>query len=263
MKKSWRILKPNEQDADARGKCALAIMTKVPRAGEVKTRLTPPLTPEEAATLNSCFLRDIATAITLADHGAQGIACYTPVGAEESYRDILPDNFQLIAQHAGSLEERLIQATNDLFSVGFGSVCLIASDSPTVPAAVFAEAARILSRPRDGVVLGPSNDGGYYLIGLKKAHPRVFAEIDWSTDRVLKQTMSRSVELTLPVHLLAASFDVDDRASLHRLCDELLGRDELTAQDIAPATRAFLGNLIAHEGHERIWPERPFNSAVQ
>ncbi|MGB8342655.1 MAG: hypothetical protein WCE51_13785, partial [Chthoniobacterales bacterium] len=101
MKKSWRILKPNEQDADARGKCALAIMTKVPRAGEVKTRLTPPLTPEEAATLNSCFLRDIATAITLADHGAQGIACYTPVGAEESYRDILPDNFQLIAQHAG------------------------------------------------------------------------------------------------------------------------------------------------------------------
>jgi uncharacterized protein len=255
VKKSWRILNPNQQDADARGKCALTIMTKVPRAGKVKTRLTPPLAPEEAAALNSCFLRDIATAITLAGHGAQGIACYAPVGAEESYRHILPDNFQLLVQRTGSLEDRMVQATNDLFSVGFGSVCLIASDSPTVPAAVFAEATRILSWPKDGVLLGPSNDGGYYLIGLKKAHPRMFAEIDWSTDRVLKQTMSRSVELKLPVHLLAASFDVDDRASLHRLCDELLGRDELTAQNIAPATRGFLRNLIAHEGRERIWPE--------
>ncbi len=255
MEKSWRILNPNQQDAAARGKCALAIMTKVPRAGKVKTRLTPPLTSEEAAALNSCFLRDIATAITMVGHGAQGIACYTPVGAEESYRRILPDNFQLLVQCTGSLEDRMVQATNDLFSVGFGSVCLIASDSPTVPAAVFAEAARILSWPKDGVVLGPSNDGGYYLIGLKKAHHRMFAEIDWSTDRVLKQTMSRSVELKLPVHLLAASFDVDDRASLHRLCDELLGRDELTAQNIAPATRGFLRNLIAHEGRERIWPE--------
>lgn len=259
----WRILIPNEQDPAARAKCALAIMTKAPRAGKVKTRLTPPLAPEEAAALNTCFLRDIARAITLAGHGVQGIACYTPVGAEESYRDILPDKFLLLAQRSGSLEDRLVQATNDLFSVGFGSVCLIASDSPTVPASVFAEAARMLSRPNDGVVLGPSSDGGYYLIGLKKAHRRMFAKIDWSTDRVLKQTMERSVELKLPVHLLAASFDVDDRASLHRLCDELLGADELTAQNIAPATRQFLCDLIAHEGRTRIWPEQRFKLSVE
>ena len=89
----WRILIPNEQDPAARAKCALAIMTKVPRAGKVKTRLTPPLAPEEAAALNTCFLRDIARAITLAGRGVQGIACYTPVGAEESYRDIFRITF--------------------------------------------------------------------------------------------------------------------------------------------------------------------------
>ena len=231
-------------------------MTKAPRAGQVKTRLIPPLVAEEAAALNICFLRDTATAITQAGHGSQGIACYTPVGAEESYRDILPDNFQLVAQHTGSLEERLVQATNDLFSVGFGSVCLIASDSPTVPAFVFAEAATVLSQPNAGVVLGPSNDGGYYLIGLKKAYPGLFAGIDWSTERVLKQTMDRATELKLPVHLLSVSFDVDNRAGLRRLCDKLLGPYEQAKENFAPATQRFLRDLIAHEGRERIWPEQ-------
>ena len=231
-------------------------MTKAPRAGQVKTRLIPPLAAEEAAALNICFLRDTATAIAGAGHGSQGIACYTPVGAEESYRDILPDNFQLIAQHTGSLEARLVQATDDLFSIGFGSVCLIASDSPTVCASVFAEAAIVLSQPNAGVVLGPSSDGGYYLIGLKRAHHGIFVKIDWSTDQVLNQTMDRAVELKLPVHFLPGGFDVDDRASLHRLCEELLGPNEQAKENIAPATRRFLRDLIAREGRKRIWPEK-------
>jgi rSAM/selenodomain-associated transferase 1 len=230
-------------------------MTKAPRAGHVKTRLTPPLTPEEAAALNSCFLRDTATAISLAGDRAQGIACYTPPGAEESYRDLLPDNFRLIAQRNGSLEERLIAAADDLFSIGFASVCLIASDSPTVPAHAFAEAARLLSQPRECVVLGPSDDGGYYLIGLRKMYRRMFAEIDWSTNRVFEQTKQRALELNLSLHFLPSGFDVDNRASLHRLCDELFIPAEPAPQNSAPATRKFLGDLIAREGRARIWPE--------
>ncbi|MGH8091922.1 MAG: TIGR04282 family arsenosugar biosynthesis glycosyltransferase [Chthoniobacterales bacterium] len=250
-----RVLTPNEWDSATEGRCALAIMTKAPRAGQVKTRLTPPLTPEEAAAINICFLRDTATAIAQAGHDAQEIACYTPTGAEKAYRDILPRNFHLIAQRSGSLEKRLVQVTQDLFSVGFGSVCLIASDSPTAPASVFAEAASVLAQPDDVVVLGPSRDGGYYLIGLKEPRPEMFAGIDWSSDRVFKQTIDRAVGLKLPVHLLPPGYDVDDQAGLSQLCHELLGPDEMANPGRAPATRQFLLDLIAREGRERIWPE--------
>lgn len=231
-----RVLSPNETEPAAAGRCALAIMTKVPRAGRVKTRLTPPLTPEEAASLNICFLRDTAAAISGAGSAAQGVGCYTPVGEEEAYADIFPANFLLIPQHEGSFGERLIAATRDLFAVGFSAVCLIDSDSPTVPASAFAEAVYALSQPNDIIVLGPSDDGGYYLIGMNQVHPEVFAGIDWSTERVLEQTQQRAAESGLPVHLLPTGFDVDNGATFRRLQDELRAPNESRA----PATAEFL-----------------------
>src|SRR5215472_796804 len=108
--KPFRVLDPNFPDRMARGLSALAVMTKAPHAGRVKTRLVPPLTPEQAAELNKCFLRDTAAAISLCcsgglrppnaagarpHHGAHraplqcsAIAVYTPVGAESAYTDI-------------------------------------------------------------------------------------------------------------------------------------------------------------------------------
>lgn len=252
-----RVLSPHDLDPTAGGSCALAIMTKAPRAGQVKTRLTPPLTPEEAATLNICFLRDTSAAIARAGGGASGIGCYTPVGDEEAYRDILPATFQLIAQRTGSFGERLICATQDLLAVGFASVCLINSDSPTVPASAFAEAVKILSQPNDCAVLGPSDDGGYYLIGLKQLQRRMFEEIDWSTDRVFEQTLERAAELRLAIRLLPACYDVDDRVTLRRLCDDLLGPNEPLSKGSAPATQNFLQEIIAREGRGRIWPTDP------
>ncbi len=252
MSAAHRVLSPNDPDPTAAGCCALAIMTKAPRAGQVKTRLTPPLTPEEAAALNICFLRDMFSAIAAAGPGMRGIGCYTPVGAEEAYAGLMPADFQLIAQRSGGFGERLTAALEDLFAVGFSSVCLINSDSPTIPASAFAEAARLLSAPNDRVVLGPSDDGGYYLIGLKKPEPRLFTGIDWSTERVCAQTRQRAAELGLEVALLPVGHDVDDRAALQRLCHELLGPND--DESVAPATRAFLHQLIAREGRARIWP---------
>ena len=194
--------------------CALVIMTKAPRAGQVKTRLTPPLTREEAAALNICFLRDISAAIRRVGGNARGIGCFTPVGNEEMYRDIFPAEFQLLAQRDGDLSQRLVGATEDLLAAGFASVCLINSDSPTAPTSVFAEAARLLSSPREDVVIGPSDDGGYYLIGIRKPQPRLFEAIDWSTDRVCAQTLERAAEIGLDVRLLPACYDVDDRRTL-------------------------------------------------
>ncbi|MBA3649925.1 MAG: TIGR04282 family arsenosugar biosynthesis glycosyltransferase [Chthoniobacterales bacterium] len=254
MSDGQRVLCPNESDPAHAQRCALAIMTKAPRAGEVKTRLTPPLSAAEAAALNICFLRDLSTSIDKAGRGSRGIGCYTPVGAEAAYRDILPARFALIAQRGGDFGQRLAGAIEDLLSVSFSSVCLINSDSPTAPAAVFAEAARLLSLPNERLVLGPSEDGGYYLIGMKQLHPRLFEDIDWSTDRVLTQTRARATEIELEVELLPACYDVDDRSGLQQLCQELLGPNESQSLETAPATRAFLREIVAREGRARIWP---------
>src|SRR5947199_1554459 len=247
--KQFRVLDPNLPSRVARGLCALAVMTKAPKTGRVKTRLVPPLTPEEAAELNKCFLRDTATAISSAcsrrpvgdarkTARASAIAVYTPVGAELAYNDILPDDFSLLPQRGDKFGERLYFAVEDLFKCGFDSVCLIDSDSPTVPAENFAEAVELLSTSDDRIVLGPSDDGGYYLIGVKKRHGHLFEQIDWSTERVLNQTIERAAEIGLEIKLLPTGYDVDDGASLHRLCNELLL--DTRQNDVAPYTRKFL-----------------------
>jgi rSAM/selenodomain-associated transferase 1 len=267
--KPFRVLDPNLPDRVTRGLCALAVMTKAPQAGRVKTRLVPPLTPEEAAELNKCFLRDTAAAISSAcssrpvgDTGnarrtrrrhashseataacASAIAVYTPIGAESAYTNILPADFCLLPQRGDNFGERLYFAAEDLFKCGLDSVCLIDSDSPTVPPENFAEAVERLSTSEDQVVLGPSDDGGYYLIGVKKLHRQLFEQIDWSTERVLKQTIQRATEIGLEVKLLRTGYDVDDGASLRRLCDELLG--ENTDVAVAPNTRKFLVSIAA------------------
>src|SRR6267142_97889 len=265
--KPFRVLDPNLPSPMARGLCALAVMTKAPQAGRVKTRLVPPLTPEEAAEVNKCFLRDTVAAISIAcrrrpagdaskmqfEHAgashseaataACGIAVYTPVGAESAYTDILPADFSLLPQRGDKFGERLYLAIEDLFKCGFESVCLIDSDSPTVPAENFADAVELLTMTEDRVVLGPSDDGGYYLMGMKKPHRHLFEQIDWSTERVLNQTMQRATEIGIQVKLLPTGYDVDDDATLRRLCNELL--TDTTSADIAPHTREFLASFVA------------------
>ena len=227
MKIAHRILYPSNRDPRFHHLCALAVITKAPRAGQVKTRLVPPLTPDEAAQLNRCFLRDTASAISSgAGQIARGIAVYTPVGAEADYIDILPRDFELLAQRGDGFDERLFNAA-----------------SPTVPAENYAQAARLLAPAGDRVVLGPSDDGGYYLIGLKQNHRRLFEEIEWSTERVLEQTIERANELKLALELLPTGYDVDDRTSLRRLCDELFNHNKKSTTQVAPHTSEYLGSL--------------------
>ena len=258
MKPIHRVLNPSRPAEIAGEVCALAVMTKAPRAGKVKTRLVPPLTPNEAAQVNRSFLRDVAGAISAAigetsrEMAALGVGVFTPPGAEAEYEDILPEDFFLIPQHGDHFGDRLIFAAEDLFKAGFASVCLINSDSPTVPAESFAQAVKLLRLPGDRIVLGPCDDGGYYLIGLKSLHRELFEQIDWSTERVLEQTRQRAAEIEIEVKLLPVGYDVDDRATLRRLCGELLG--ENSREDVAPHTRKFLREIVDREGPARIWP---------
>lgn len=225
--------------------CALGLMAKAPLAGKVKTRLVPPLTPAEAAALNVCFLQDMAANVNgvAATHGATGLVVYTPVGAESAFDGVLPDGFKLLAQRGGSLGDRLCNATDDLLREGYTSVCLINSDSPTLPSSLLDQAIRSLSIDEDRVVLGAADDGGYYLIGLKQAHRNLFDRIAWSTADVLAHTIERAVEIGLPVELLPNWYDVDDAASLNRLCEQLFGMASQDETYPAPHTRGFLEQL--------------------
>lgn len=238
-------------------RCALGLMAKAPIAGEVKTRLQPPLTATEAAALNICFLRDMAANIQSVSEteAASGLVVYTPSGAEAAFDGVLPEGFELLVQRGSSLGERLCNATDDLLKQGYGAVCLINSDSPNLPKSILIRAIESLATEGDRVVLGAAEDGGYYLIGLKHAHRNLFNEIAWSTSDVLARTQQRAAEIDLPVELLPSWYDVDDAETLARLCEELFLTP--SANDAYPAmhTRDFLESIIKTEGAQRICPK--------
>ena len=237
--------------------CAVAIMAKASIAGAVKTRLVPPLTPQEAAELNSSFLADVAANIAAAAAQApiQGFAAYHPCGSERFFAALLPDGFKLLPPKEPTLGRSLVHAARDLLAAGYQSVCLVNADSPTLPTMLMVEAVRHLQEPGDRVVLGPAADGGYYLIGLKCFHQRLFEAIDWSTDRVYRQTITRAAEIGLPVAPLAEWYDVDDEATLAVLARELLaGPDAESCYRggyAAPRTTRFLAKLGATNGEVR------------
>lgn len=223
--------------------CAVAIMAKAPRRGEVKTRLVPPLSEADAAGLSGCFIQDVAGNILAAACAApiDGYVAYSPPGSEDLFAQLLPDRIGLVPPRRIGLGHSLIDAVEDLLDAGYGSVCLVNADSPTLPTAVLVAAARALASPGDRLVLGPAEDGGYYLIGLKHPHRRLFEGIAWSTERVFRQTLDRAAELRLDTVTLIRWYDVDDVASLRRLTGEL--GNAARVGYAAPHTAAFLRRL--------------------
>ncbi len=242
MSHPFRILDPACPDPALAGRCAFTVMAKAPVPGRVKTRLTPPLAPEQSAALNKAFLRD-----TLANLGeaagqcaADCVVSYTPVGQEAAFTGILPETTLLVPQRGDGFGERLLLTATDLFLCGYSSVCLIDSDSPTVPTAEFIHAAQALAQEKEQAVLGRSEDGGYYLLGLRAPHSRLFEDITWSTALVATQTAERAGEAGLPLFELTPWYDVDDAQSLARLQAEFAAGGYGYP---APHTRALLAEL--------------------
>jgi uncharacterized protein len=219
----YQVLEPGKAAGVGEGRCALAVMAKAPRPGKVKTRLSPPLTPEQASELNICFIRDTTENIqhVTEKSNSAGLVAYTPVGDEAAFNDLLPSGFQLLPQRGQDFGERLLFVCQDLLAAGFGAVCVIDSDSPTMPQEALLQAVEKLSQAGDRMVLGGSDDGGYYLLGIKRLHHRLFQQIDWSTGRVFAQTLERAREISLAAELLPTWYDVDDAATLERLRQEL------------------------------------------
>jgi rSAM/selenodomain-associated transferase 1 len=246
----YPILDPSHLDLSLKSKCALTVMAKAPRPGKVKTRLSPPLTLEQSAALNACFLRDTTQNIAEVSSmtSASGLISYSPVGDEGLFDGLLPEGFALIPQRGEGFGERLLAAAEDILACGFGTVCLIDSDSPTVPASALRLAVDTLNRPGDRITIGGSSDGGYYLIGLKKAHPEPFANIPWSTSTVYAETTSAIRAIGIELVELPLWYDVDDGETLNLLRDELLGEKPPPFAELrgysASYSRKFLHDLL-------------------
>jgi len=244
----------NCSDAAAPASCGIAVMAKASRPGLTKTRLVPPLTFHEAAGFNTAFLQDVAANIAAADRAAKGrggrvygYMAFGPPRSEPFFRQILQTSIGLFEAWHRDFGDCLFGAVETILARGHGGAVVLNSDSPTLPTALLVKTAEMLARPGDRAVLGPSTDGGYYLLGLKASHRRLFEEVAWSTNVVACQTLERAAEIGLDVHILPAWYDVDDIAALRLLRSELCDGVSFAPALIphrAAHSRHFLGTLL-------------------
>ncbi len=204
--------------------CGIAVMAKASHPGRTKTRLCPPLTFEEAAACNTAFLKDIADNLCAASAQASiaGSMAFGPPGSAGFFQTHMPPSIALHEVWHPDFGECLLEALKRQFAAGHPAACVLNSDSPTLPVSLLAGMVDALSLPGERAVLGPSSDGGYYLLACKTLHTRLFEAIAWSTDRVAAQTLDRAAEIGLPVHILPEWYDVDDCGALRILTGELL-----------------------------------------
>ena len=214
----------------------LVIMAKQPAVGQTKTRLCPPLTPAAAAALYEALLRDTIE-LGAGLEGVRLAIAVTPPEATGAFRRMSPTDAILLPVTGADIGDCLSQVLGRLLAAGHCRAIALNSDGPTLPATYLRQAVARL----DGadVVLGPSEDGGYYLIGLKQPRPELFREIEWSSERVTAQTLARAEAMGLSVTLLPPWYDVDTVTDLDRLRAELAA---LPAEALPHTRRFFASN---------------------
>jgi rSAM/selenodomain-associated transferase 1 len=217
---------------------ALVVVAKAPLEGSVKTRLCPYLSAGEAAALYECLLSDIVGKME-GFEGAESWLAFAPQG-EDYFRRNHPGK-KLLAQRGKDLGVRLHHIFVDLFRRNYQEVVIADSDSPTVPLSSIEQAYGWLRGKSCDVALGPSADGGYYLVGLRRPAEHIFRDIPWSTDAVLDLTLKRSSEKGLKAALLPQAYDIDTKENLMRLWRDFMVSRE--ARDLAPKTFAYLTSL--------------------
>ena len=218
--------------------CVIAFV-KNPIPGQVKTRLIPYLSPEQSASLYEAFLVDWCNTLSTISTVDRVIA-YTPSESLSTLQALIGDDPVYITQQGASLGERLIAAARWAHDQGYARFLFVGSDSPTLPTHYVQHALDLL-QSRD-VVIGPSVDGGYYLIGFSKEGasllvPTIFEEVSWSTEVVFRQTLGKIQATNARLGLLPPWYDVDTPTGLQLLRDHLLGID--LAGENSPAPRTY------------------------
>ncbi|MDE3117749.1 MAG: TIGR04282 family arsenosugar biosynthesis glycosyltransferase [Nitrospirota bacterium] len=208
----------NTKNSTLKMNFVLVIFGKAPIPGQVKTRLCPPLTPDEAATLQGSLVLDVVERARASAKSAQYDCCFAcSPSREHVFFKVLEDRqgLRLLDQVGDNLGARMHQAFQELFDRGYRQVVIVGTDVPTLPGSTFAAAFRAL-KDHD-LVLGPALDGGYYLIGLKRPAPDLFAGIPWSTDQVAALTRKKAEGLGLKTALLPPYRDLDRLEDLQAL----------------------------------------------
>ncbi|MCI0527457.1 MAG: TIGR04282 family arsenosugar biosynthesis glycosyltransferase [Nitrospira sp.] len=212
---------------------ALAILAKAPLPGEVKTRLFPDFNPRQAVQLYQAFVLDTLTRLEPIRKIKRYLACY-PSSTDPFFKRLGEDyQIELLDQQGRDLGERMGGVVKVLMERCCRQVVLIGTDIPTLPMSYVEMAFEALNRC--SVVLGPSQDGGYYLIGLSCYIPEIFKGIPWSTEKVFELTIQKIYSLGYECETLPLWFDVDDIKGLNALRDQLALKP-----DLAPHTQAFL-----------------------
>jgi rSAM/selenodomain-associated transferase 1 len=211
----------------------LLVVAKQPVPGGTKTRLCPPLSQAQAADLYACFLRDTLDLM----RNVVNVQCmigFLPEDAREYFRQLAPD-MELTCQYGASLGERLDHLLAETLASGSQKAVVMDSDSPTLPSEYISQAFALLEQA--DVVLGPTRDGGYYLIGLKRPQPHLLRQVQMSTSHVLADTLALAKASHLAVSLLPTWYDIDTIDDLHQLEGEI---NRLGNLESAPATRQWL-----------------------
>lgn len=214
------------------------MIAKRPEPGRTKTRLCPPLSPQQAAAFAEAFLKDTISACQRAGC-AETLISYAPNEALDWFTEQW-QGVGLLPQRGADLGERLVNLFKDAWERRYQPFVGMGADSPDLPSEYLCAAFDALKPGKDSadVVLGPSTDGGYYLIGMKWATPELFRDIPWSTDKTFERTLERVEAMKLKVHLLPVWSDVDTPEDLIALQQRL----EIAQPDICLETRKLLEN---------------------
>ena len=228
---------------------AMLLFAKYPTPGQVKSRLTPALTPDQAAAVHAACARATWHRLGQADF-AEPVLVHAPDDSGGGWHAVLDDGdrAQRWGQGDGDLGERLARAFDRAFDEGFARAVAVGCDSPMIPATRVQEGfARLADTD---VVIGPTEDGGYYLIGLSgRAGLAAFRNVDWGTDRVAMQTRARVQDAGLRLAELPIGYDVDRPADLVRMMDELTraNGDPIADELVRSLRRTFDDNALTTE----------------
>jgi rSAM/selenodomain-associated transferase 1 len=238
-----------KSDDPGAGRTDVVVMAKPALAGRVKTRLADEIGESQATDLYARFLQDIARHVDDflkasgdGDDTRRGVLAHTGDPSQPGYETFLDRGFDHMHQGDGGLGARLRRVTASAFDGGADRVLVIGTDSPTLSRRHLEAARRTLCEPSTDVVVGPAFDGGYYLIGLDAPAASPFAEINWSSTSVLKQTLRRCRANDLVCELLEFWYDVDTVSDLQFLRDHLLEYLTRRTSDTAAETTRWLND---------------------
>lgn len=197
-------------------KKALLIFAKKPHPGKVKTRLVPPLSSKQAAELYDCMMGDILAKVANCPFLAGRFLFYEEADRAREYFVGRTQGMTCLPQRGIDLGEKMAEAFRAVFAQGYGAAVVIGTDAPDLPVNFIEMAFRRLEGSDCEAVYGPCNDGGYYLLGMRKLHSQLFRDVPWSTSAVLEVSLQKAREAGIAFSLLPPWHDVDTATDLER-----------------------------------------------